>query len=327
MAFANPPSTEEFQSLLKNLNDAAQNYDPSLSREAELSRRKIIALAKDLVSGVQNPFNMADLHMAQAMEVASIRTCLSLKALDAIPFPGSATISEIATATGASEPLLERLLRMLVCTRFLTSPAPHVFSHTKHSFAYTIKPGPGDFFQLVYDESFLMIDNLHMYLKEKGLIEPQQQEYSPYAWKSKAEGVDIYDTMARYPERLAAFQAGLAHADASIPLLGFYDFGQLDTDEADREVMVDIGGGAGHTLEQILAAYPQLKAKCDKFVLQDKKPVLARAADNWNLPKEVVQMEHDFWKEQPVKGRQALFLPLSSSTFRSARSHKVPDPS
>lgn len=301
LSFAAPPPRDDVLSVVNKLKDAAEEYNPELDGEA--SRRRLIALAKDLVKTVRNPLDMADVHMANAMEIASLRTCLELKALHAIPFPGSATLREIATATGATEPLLERLLRMLVCTGFLESPAPRTYSHSRASFAYTMSPGPGQFFQLVYDESFLMIDNLHLYLNQKGLQEPQEQEYSPYAWKSNAEGVDIYDTMAKYPERFAAFQGGMAHADKSIPLLGYYDFGQLNSDDSDRTIFVDVGGGQGHVIAQILDAHPGLKNSASRFVLQDKPAVIKKAAENENFPQGVVQMPHDFFTEQPVKGK------------------------
>ena len=63
--------------------------------------------------------------------------------------------------------------------------------------------------------------------------------------------------MAQHPERFAAFQAGLAHASATVPLTGYYDFNQLNTED-DRPVLVDIGGGMGHSILRILDAYPKL---------------------------------------------------------------------
>jgi O-methyltransferase domain len=160
-------------------------------------------------------------------------------------------------------------------------------------------PGPGAYFQIIYDEGFLMIDNLHIYLQEKGLKEPMDQRYSPYAWKSGQEGKIIWDIMAQHPERFAAFQAGLAHASATVPLTGYYDFSKLKT-EGDRPVLVDLGGGAGHAILRILEAYPDLPAK--KFVLQDLKPVLDESKRTKTLPDDVTLMEHDFYTPQPVQG-------------------------
>lgn len=297
------PTRDELQSLIRDLQDASESYDDSITANGTATRGRLIGLAKDLINELRNPMDMADAHIANANELVAIRTCLHLKAFHAIPFPGSISLDEIADKTSASGALLERLLRMLVCTGFLQSPQAGYYGHTKHSYAYTLMPGPGMFFQLVYDESFLMIDNLHMYLSDKGYTEPVDQRYSPYAWKSRQEGTDIWEIMAQHPERLHAFQAGLAHADASIPLLGYYDFAQFSEDSSNRPTFVDIGGGAGHVIAQILQAYPQLDAS--KFVLQDLPAVVKKAGENKTLSKQVQIMQHNFFTEQPVKGKLA----------------------
>ena len=188
---------------------------------------------------------------------------------------------------------------MTVCTGFITQLDNKEYAHTKFSLAFVPMPGPGAYFQMVYDEGFLMIDNLHLYLQEKGLKEPMDQRYSPYAWKSGQEGKIIWDIMAQHPERFAAFQAGLAHASATVPLTGYYDFNQLQTND-DRPILVDIGGGVGHSILRILHAHPELPAR--KFVLQDLKSIIDESKRQKTLPDEVILMEHDFFTAQPVKG-------------------------
>jgi hypothetical protein len=106
--------------------------------------------------------------------------------------------------------------------------------------------------------------------------------------------------MADTPERLHAFQMGLAFADSQIPLIGYYDFGQLIT-EGDRPVLVDIGGGSGHSITQILKAHPELPAA--KIVLEDLDEPIEIAKTSATLPKDVQKLVHDFWTPQPVKGK------------------------
>ena len=198
---------------------------------------------------------------------------------------------------------------MTVCTGFLNQLENKEYSHTKFSYAFVPMPGPGAYFQMVYDEGFLMVDDLHLYLEEKGLKEPMDQRYSPYAWKSKQEGNVIWDIMAQNPSRFAAFQAGLAHASATVPLTGYYDFNRLRTDD-DRPVLVDLGGGVGHSILRIMEAYPELPAR--KFILQEMKAIIEESKRQKILPDEVVTMEHDFFTPQPVKGE-----PLAASLLIS----------
>jgi hypothetical protein len=105
--------------------------------------------------------------------------------------------------------------------------------------------------------------------------------------------------MAQNPERLKVFQMGMGNVESSVPIVGFYDFSQLNTTDT-RPILVDVGGGAGHSIIQILQTHPELPP--EKFILQDLSGPIAHAKASEMLPKDVVKMEHDFWTEQPVKG-------------------------
>lgn len=68
--------------------------------------------------------------------------------------------------------------------------------------------------------------------------------------------------------------------------------------EVDRTVFVDIGGNIGHQSARLLAKHPNLGGK---VILQDLEETVQRA------PKidGVEFMVHDFFKEQPVKGKDS----------------------
>ena len=299
---ATPPiaPAQDIQALAAAINDVSKGYTADQGPSGMATRFQLIGMAKQLIAGLLEPGDMAGLHLANAMEVVAVRTLLDLKVLHRIPPQGSISLKDLSEATNTEPSLIERLLRMTVSTGFVQQLENLEYAHTKFSLAYTAIPGPGMFFQLVYDESFLMIDNLHMFLREKGPKEPIDQKYSPYSWKSQKEGRDIWSIMADTPERLHAFQAGLGFADSQIPLIGFYDFGKLNTPD-DRPILVDVGGGGGQSIVQILKAYPDLSPS--KFVLQDLKEPIELARTGTFLPKEVQAMEHDFWTPQPVKGQ------------------------
>jgi hypothetical protein len=329
-------TTQEVDALIQALTTASSRYDP-VSLSGVKSRLEIVALAQDLIAGLTKPSDIGHVYISrvyhaqcpsgsllttrQAMELVSLRTLLHLKAFQNIPDADSISLSALAERTGTdntllgtcdcprvtgADLLLERFLRLLVCTKFLHQLENGKYAHTKVSRAFAQIPGPGLLFQLIYDESFLMIDDLHLFLQAKGYTEPTDQRHSPYAWKSNQEGKRIWEIMAQNPERFHAFQAGLAHAVSTIPVTGFYDFGKLYTDD-DRCILVDVGGGAGHAIQRILQAHPILSP--GKFVLQELKEVLSKAENE--LDKDVVRMEHDFFTPQHVKGiSTASFVPI-----------------
>ena len=114
--------------------------------------------------------------------------------------------------------------------------------------------------------------------------------------------------MAQNPEAIHTFQVGMRGIDAAIPVLGHFDFGCLKGDEGDEErvQLVDVGGGTGGCLRQILERYPHLHAK--RVVLQDRDDVIELAKANGLLKEGVVPMAHDFLTPQPVKGFSYSFL-------------------
>ena len=64
--------------------------------------------------------------------------------------------------------------------------------------------------------------------------------------------------------------------------------------------LVDVGGGHGACLKQILDRHPHLETK--KCVLQGTPEVIKIAKSDGNLPADLVLVEHDFRTEQPVEG-------------------------
>jgi hypothetical protein len=155
-----------------------------------------------------------------------------------------------------------------------------------------------------YDNSYLVVNRFHEYLVARGsLTEVVDQKFSPYTWTHKQDGTPIYEIMAQYPERLKVFQMGMTYLSTLEDTVGFYDFDQLKTSEDENKtILVDVGGGAGYAIRAIMAAHPDLAARPDKFVLQDLPEPIAHARTAGTQPDGVVKMEHDFFTEQPVKG-------------------------
>ncbi|KAJ9609711.1 hypothetical protein H2200_006039 [Cladophialophora chaetospira] len=296
-------TVQQVDEQMSRLVAAAKHYDPALSQDGTACRMRMISQAQELIRSLTNPADMGAVHLAQANELVAVRTLLHVKAFRHIPPDGSISLSALSGAMDVQEALLERLLRMVVCTGFLRQLQNADYAHTKFSLAYASIPGPGMHFQLIYDESFLMIDNYHLFLEQKGYKETDDQRYSPYTWKSGQEGKMVWEVMAQTPERLHAFQGGLAHLSHTTRLTGFYDFGKLNT-ESDRPILVDVGGGAGHSILRILQAHPQLQP--NKFILQELKEPLEQARTV--LPEQVCLMEHDFFTQQPVKAARAYLL-------------------
>ena len=151
--------------------------------------------------------------------------------------------------------------------------------------------------------------NFHKHLTEirKELRESDDPTYNPYSSRHGQDGTIAWATMAQFPERIRNFQLGYAYSDAGFPVAGMYDFSQLagPSDEA-RATFVDIGGGQGHAISEILKTLPKLEPK--RMVLQDLPPLLEQVKAEKSLPEDVQIMVYDFWTPQPVKSAKAYYL-------------------
>lgn len=134
--------------------------------------------------------------------------------------------------------------------------------------------------------------------------EPDDPLYNPYTWTHKQDGTPVWAIMAQDPEKIATFQVAMSGLDIAIPVVGHFDFSLLKSDGG-RIQLVDVGGGHGAVLKQILEKHPELDAK--QCVLQDRPDVIEMAKASGALP-DVTLMPHDFRTEQPVKGAKAYFM-------------------
>jgi hypothetical protein len=136
--------------------------------------------------------------------------------------------------------------------------------------------------------------------------EPDDPLHNPYTWTHKQDGTSVWAIMAQDSEKIQTFQVGMSGLDLAIPVVGHFDFDLLKNNEEKSVELIDVGGGHGACLTQILKAYPGLDPR--KCILQERPGLTDMARKSGTLPEGLVLMEHDFLTEQPVKG--TLVLPL-----------------
>lgn len=146
--------------------------------------------------------------------------------------------------------------------------------------------------------------NFHEWVSTHGLHEPDDPLRNPYTAYHKQEGTPVWAIMAQNPEKIQAFQTGMAGIDVAIPPVGHFNFSDLknDAEEAEKGVveLVDVGGGHGVVLKRILANHPELSPK--SCFLQERPDVIDMAKSSGVLPAETGFMPHDFMTPNPIKG-------------------------
>jgi hypothetical protein len=144
------------------------------------------------------------------------------------------------------------------------------------------------------------------YFDAYGLKEPTGKLHSVKAFAEGEPELSVTELMNRHPERMATMLLALSAMEKMYPHSGLYDFSwvaaRAGESPADRPLIVDVGGGNGHTLRAICNDTPGLPMS--RCVLEDLPEVIEVAkttADKEVLSARLVGM--DFFKEQPVKGQ------------------------
>ncbi|OQE39936.1 hypothetical protein PENCOP_c006G03060 [Penicillium coprophilum] len=259
--------------------------------------------SEELVALVQSPAEHATSLIVKTMETAVIRTLLSLNVLQTIPATGSISLQGLAMATETQEALLERLLRVVTRTGFLTRDND-AYRHTHTSLAYA---GPlGALFAPCYDEGIRALIRLPEYLSVKDKEEAKSARYSPFTWNEGQEGKTTFEILSTMPARTEGIHTLASNVQHLRPYTGFFDYSKLIPDNNERAVFVDVGGGNGHVIKEVLQAFPQIRP--EQCVLEDRAETLELARTTGLLPDGVQLLEHDYLTRQPISNAMAYHL-------------------
>ncbi|KAJ5165074.1 S-adenosyl-L-methionine-dependent methyltransferase [Penicillium coprophilum] len=287
---------------------AAEIADLSRTIEGSSERFMVDSLpslkkSEELVALVQSPAEHATSLIVKTMETAVIRTLLSLNVLQTIPTTGSISLQGLAMATETQEALLERLLRVVTRTGFLMRDND-AYQHTHTSLAYA---GPlGALFAPCYDEGIRALIRLPEYLSLKDREEAKSARYSPFTWNEGQEGKTTFEILSTMPERTEGIHTLASNVQHLRPYTGFFDYSKLIPEDHERPVFVDVGGGNGHVIKEVLQAFPQIRP--EQCVLEDRAETLELARTTGLLPDGVQLLEHDYLTRQPISNAMAYHL-------------------
>lgn len=216
--------------------------------------------------------------------------------------------------------LLERLSNFLVAAEVLSSPRPGYIAHTAASLQF-VDPGSWQvlFFNHVYDFFLIPTASWPEFMKRHGLVEPKSASQTPFGLSAGYPDKTVYEILEEMPEPAARFNQAMAASLPLMPVLGVYDFawigaycrahscGPDDDDAGCRPLIVDVGGGKGQALKEILTEYPSIAP--EQCVLQDRAEVIVEAeeqqqnGDDWGILRPVKKIASNFFLDQPTKGR------------------------
>jgi SAM-dependent methyltransferase len=175
------------------------------------------------------------------MSAQAVHAATALGVIDALE-SGPKTVPEIAHATGAQVGSMHRLLRILLCLGILGESAPATYSLTPAG--ATLLSSAADSLRsrvlLRFDDASWRAWGELMHSVRTG--EPAHP---------KVTGCDGFTYLGRHPELRATFDAAMSAVTSRV-VAGFVDTYDLST----ARIVVDVGGGNGRLLADVLRANP-----------------------------------------------------------------------
>jgi hypothetical protein len=171
---------------------------------------------------------------------------------------GPVPVDRLARKTGADPDALYRLLRALASVGVFTETAPRRFGNTPMS--ECLRPGVPN----SQHAGALMVSDLcyPSFGELRSCVETGRPGFD------RIFGAPVFDHLAEHPEQGRGFDQAMTsiHGAETPAMLEAYDFAGLQT-------IVDVGGGNGSTLIEVLASAPRARG-----IVFDLPGVVARAA-------------------------------------------------
>ncbi|KAE9382157.1 S-adenosyl-L-methionine-dependent methyltransferase [Stipitochalara longipes BDJ] len=312
------PNFEPPPSLLSSLSTAIQtslrDYEAASNPADKAAALQKIQLHSTKLSRATAPIpqQFLELNMRPYLNVA-LRIAIEMNLFSSLPISGTAiSPSDLAQKiTNTDEEFVLRISRVLAAFDILSeSPGP-LYSHTPFS-RFLLNPTGKASIRHLFD---IML-RAHMnstigYWKQNGFSNPEDAGNCPFTFAHGKSDMNVFDIMELVPEQQAVFNEHMATVNAAgiQQLVQLFDFGKLLPNK-EGVVLVDVGGGKGHVINEIRSVYPEMKG----FMLQDMKVVLDGSV---LVDDEVELIPYDFFNNvQPVKG---------SNYFLKAVLHDWPD--
>lgn len=159
----------------------------------------------------------------------------------------------------------------------------------------------------MYDEAATAVIHMPSFLAKHGYVNPQGPE-TCFRSALNTE-LQLFPYLMANPDHMSNFNDLIM--GQRMNRTEWFEFSDVNSvlfhglnEDEDATLLIDIGGGRGHDLEAFKMKFPDAKGK---LVLQDLPPVIDDIAE---LDPSIVRMKHDFFTEQPIKGKM-----LPSSPF------------
>ncbi|OJJ46002.1 hypothetical protein ASPZODRAFT_142639 [Penicilliopsis zonata CBS 506.65] len=270
------------------------------------SHTAVVREAHKLLNTIKGPLDTVFCHFENGAHTGAVRALFDMGMFQALPAEGSKTAEQLSKELNAEKELIIRLMRMTTVWGPFKEVGVEEYAHTPDSLIYLV-PEVNGIFTCLVDEYKGAELRFNEFFKLNGWVNPIQERNNPYTFHHRTQGKNMWEHMVQFPDRFRAFNYAMqAQSSAASWAVGLYPFretlAQLGTTD-ETPLVIDIGGGKGHTLAQIQGLVgPGIKGR---FILQERPQCLADITEE--LPG-IERQEYDFFTPQKEKGAMIYYL-------------------
>lgn len=276
--------------------------EQTFQREALINASQAL---KQLAQGPPGVFTEVTWSCADEVSLGAIYDYQLAKHIPVSPENASATFAQISEASGLNEDLVERFLRHAMANHIFTEDPPGYVKHTASSRLLATDPDLNDAIGVSLRETWPVAHATHSAIAKYG--DSQEPGDAAFGVANNEPGVSMFEALSKFPERGRRFGGAMRYYGKFEGwdlkhLVSGYDWASLDKPGA---VFVDVGGGQGAVSRALADATANIK-----FLVQDLAGTVSDGDNDLpeRLKERVEFVEHDFFKEQSVKGANVYFM-------------------
>ncbi|EKD16415.1 o-methyltransferase [Drepanopeziza brunnea f. sp. 'multigermtubi' MB_m1] len=323
------PSVSTLDALSGTIQASIARYDKAKTLHERAVALQEIQLSSSKLCQATTPYQQlfAEINFRPNLNVA-IRIGVEMGLFKALPTSGEpSTIADLAQKTNSEEEFLLRIARTVAAFNIIhendsSKDSLPSYSHTPYSRFLTSPPAEASTRHLFDEMLHAQTNSAVDYYLKNGFRNPTDAKNSPFSFAHGETDKGVFDILEEHPEKMRVFNSAMTIVSIIETSEKFqaYPFDRLSPNK-EGVVLVDVGGGKGHVINQIRSAFPNLQGK---FALEDMQVVLDGGTV---VPADVVLQPHDIFKEaQPIQGKIFPKL-LRSNYFLKSILHDWPDSS
>ncbi|KAK6838683.1 hypothetical protein RU639_000841 [Aspergillus parasiticus] len=213
------------------------------------------------------------------------------------------TVNELNEKTKGDKDLLVRIMRLLSANRLFTETGVDKCQPQPLALGFATGAPPSEvikrFHMILRATAYT-----HEFLEARGYQSPDDAYETPF---QRAYGTKLhhFEWLAQHPEEQHTFSTVMETGNRAVEGEQWYDFYPWEerlASEADRVLLVDIGGGKGHDL----ARFKEKKNPAGRLILQDLSEVIQDIQAP--LAQGIEAQGYSMFDPQPIRGAKAYYM-------------------